>query len=160
MLIKMVQYEDFVNYKKPSMFIGIGNCNWKCCTEANIPVTVCQNSDLANQKEIDISVEELYERYINNPITSAIVIGGLEPFTRFSDIKNLISYFRNHQCYDDFVIYTGYYENEIKSQIYILQQYSNVVIKFGRFIPDRPKHCDEILGVTLISDNQYAKRIS
>ena len=26
--------EDFVNYKKASMFIGMGTCTWKCCKES------------------------------------------------------------------------------------------------------------------------------
>ena len=38
--------------------------------------------------------------------------------------------------------------------------YSNIIIKFGRFIPNREPHFDEVLGVNLASNNQYAKRIS
>ena len=30
MRIKFLVDEDFVNYKKPSMFIGFPNCTWKC----------------------------------------------------------------------------------------------------------------------------------
>ena len=32
-----------------------------------------------------------------------------------------------------------------------------VIVKFGRFRPNQEKHYDEVLGVYLISDNQYAK---
>ena len=35
----------------------------------------------------------------------------------------------------------------------------NIIIKFGRFIPNRPSRYDEVLGVELASDNQFAKRI-
>ena len=34
-----------------------------------------------------------------------------------------------------------------------------VIIKFGRFIPNRPSRYDEVLGVTLASDNQFAMRV-
>ena len=37
--------------------------------------------------------------------------------------------------------------------------YGNIIIKFGRFIPNQPSIYDEILGVTLASNNQYAKRL-
>jgi hypothetical protein len=36
----------------------------------------------------------------------------------------------------------------------------NIIIKYGRFIPNHQPHYDEILGVKLASDNQYAERIS
>lgn len=160
MLVRLIQYEDFVNYKKPSMFIGIGYCNWKCCKESGIPITVCQNSELAKQKEIDISMDEIFHRYIENPITKAIVIGGLEPVTKYDDIYNLIKYFRSHGCNDDFVIYTGFYKKEIPMIVEQLTQFLNIIIKFGRFVPNSNKKYDEILGVTLASDNQYAERIS
>ena len=160
MLVRLIQYEDFVNYKKPSMFIGIGYCNWKCCKESGIPITVCQNSELAKQKEIDISIDEIFHRYIENPITKAIVIGGLEPVTKYDDIYNLIKYFRSHGCNDDFVIYTGFYKKEIPAIVEQLTQFLNIIIKFGRFVPNGNKKYDETLGVTLASDNQYAERIS
>ena len=58
------------------------------------------------------------------------------------------------------MIYTGYYPNEIKQEISILKKYKNIVIKFGRYVPDNDKHFDEVLGVYLASDNQFAERIS
>lgn len=160
MLIKGLTDEDFVNYKKSSMFIALGHCDWKCCKEANIPITVCQNSELAKQKEIEVSVDEIFRRYIQNPITKAIVIGGLEPLSMADEVLNLIKYFRNNGCDDDFVIYTGYYATEIPRFMTQLLMYKNIVVKQGRFIPNRPKRYDEVLGVTLVSDNQYAERIS
>jgi hypothetical protein len=42
MRVKNIVYEDFVNYKKPSMFIGTISCGGKCCIEAGIPFSVCQ----------------------------------------------------------------------------------------------------------------------
>ena len=160
MKIKGLQDEDFVNYKKPSMFIGTSLCDWKCCNEQCLDKSICQNSSLANSKTIDISADEIFRRYINNPITKSIVIGGLEPMLQFSEVLELVETFRNNDCNDDIVIYTGYYKEEIADKIALLSEYKNVVIKYGRYIPNQEKHYDEVLGVYLASDNQHAEKIS
>ena len=159
MLIKDLRDEDFVNYKKASMFIATCFCDWKCCKEQGLDISICQNSQISKQKNIDIPIYEIYDRYINNDITSSIVIGGLEPMLQFNDILETIKFFRNKECLDDFVIYTGYYSNEIKKNIEILKQFSNIIIKYGRFIPNQEKHYDDVLGIYLASNNQYAERI-
>ena len=46
MKIKGIIAEDFVNYKKPSMFIGFPTCTWKCEKECGIEM--CQNKGLAH----------------------------------------------------------------------------------------------------------------
>lgn len=160
MRIKGLQDEDFVNFKKPSMFIGTSMCDWKCCNEQYLDRSICQNSSLANSKTYDISTDEIFRRYINNPITKAIVIGGLEPMLQFSDVLELISTFRNSGCDDDIVIYTGYYKEEIADKIHVLSEYKNIIVKFGRYIPNQERHFDKVLGVYLASDNQYAEKIS
>jgi hypothetical protein len=38
--------------------------------------------------------------------------------------------------------------------------YGNIIIKFGRFRPGQEPHYDEVLGVKLASNNQYAKRVN
>ena len=35
----------------------------------------------------------------------------------------------------------------------------NIIVKFGRYIPDTDQRYDEVLGVILASDNQYAERL-
>ena len=160
MRIKGLQDEDFVNYKKPSMFIGTSMCDWKCCTEQCLDNSICQNSSLANSKTIDISVDEIYHRYINNPITKSVVIGGLEPMLQFSDVLELIKIFRDNSCNDDIVIYTGYYPSEIRHEIEELERCKNIIVKFGRFLYNDKPIFDDILGVTLASSNQYAEKIS
>ena len=159
MKISNLKDEDFVNYKKPSLFIGTCYCNWKCCDEAGISREVCQNYQLHNSKMHELSNEQIYERYINNPLTSAIVVGGLEPILQEDEVISLIKYFREHNCHDDFVIYTGYYEEEI-GDLDNYKKYDNIIFKFGRFKPNQEKHWDEVLGVYLISDNQYGKKVS
>lgn len=160
MKLKALVDEDFVNYRKPSMFLGTINCNWKCCNEQGLDNSICQNSKLATSRLIEVPVDEIFHRYNNNPITEAVVVGGLEPFMQFNELIELVSTFRKNQCQDDIVIYTGYYPNEIKQEISILKKYKNIVIKFGRYVPDDDKHFDEVLGVYLASDNQFAERIS
>ena len=80
----------------------------------------------------------------------------------FDDIDELMAFiceFRN-RCNDDIVIYTGYYEDEIRSYINKLKtDFKNIVVKFGRYIPDQQPHYDEVLGVYLASDNQKGVHI-
>lgn len=157
MIINQLIDEDFVNYKLPSMYIGFPRCSFKCEKECGLQV--CQNGVLAKSPKLNIDIDKVIERYLSNFITSAIVIAGLEPFDSYNELLEFISKLR--KCTDDdVIIYTGYYKNEIINYINELSQYKNIVIKFGRFIPNQKSHYDDILGVKLVSDNQYAERIS
>lgn len=142
------------------MFLGTITCNWKCCVEQGLDNSICQNSQLATSKMIEVPTDEILRRYMSNPITEAIVIGGLEPFMQFDEILELISTFRKNKCFDDIVIYTGYYPEELSMEVSALKKYKNVVIKFGRYIQNQEKHFDDVLGVYLASDNQFAKKVS
>lgn len=153
MIIKRLIDEDLTNYKVPSMTIAFPSCTFKCGKE------YCQNSSLAQSPNIDVSIPSIIKRYLDNPITSAVTCQGLEPFDSYNDLLSFVKQFRQ-QCSDDIVIYTGYYKDEISDKIVELQQYPNIIIKFGRFIPNQTKHHDDILDVDLISNNQYAERIS
>ncbi len=157
MRMKGLKDEDFVNYKKPAMFIGFPSCSWKC--EKECGKKVCQNGTLATSPDIIIEVDSIVNRYINNPITSSIVCGGLEPFDTWDDLHQLVTHMRA-STQDDIVIYTGYDKEEIEEYINELKAFHNIIIKYGRFIPDQEKHYDEVLGVYLVSDNQYAEKIS
>lgn len=158
MQIKFLIDEDFINYKKPSMFIGAGiSCSFKC--DKDCGQEVCQNSSLSREPTIKLSIEKIVKRYIDNPITSAVVIGGLEPFDNYQEVKALISELR-HKTNDDIVIYTGYNKEEIKDKISDLSIFPNIIIKFGRFVPNSQARTDEVLGVKLASSNQYAECIS
>lgn len=160
MKIKGLIAEDFINFKLPSMFIISSVCNWKCCKEANIDVSICQNFSLANKKVLDISPKKLYNMYIKNPITKAIVFGGLEPLDQFEEVLEIIKFFRENGNEDPIIIYTGYNHSEVKNYIKTLKNYNNIIIKFGRYVPNNNPHYDNVLGVNLISDNQYAEKIS
>lgn len=161
MKTKGVVFEDFVNYKKPSMYIIFPNCNFKCDKECGRPV--CQNSALAHEQIIEVDKEDLIEEYLSNPITEAIVLAGLEPFDSPLDLLPFIdSLRRQYKCNDDIVIYTGYTEEELEPDNYYQNviSYNNIVIKFGRFKPDQESHMDEVLGVKLASPNQYARKFN
>ena len=167
MKIKGLVDYDICNYFKPSMFIIFPKCSFKCDKECGL--AVCQNSQLAKEAEIEISEDEIVKRYLENPLTHAFVFGGLEPFDSFEDLKALLECIRNkYNCQDDIVIYTGYTEDELVHSarttlhdyyFYISNHFSNIIIKFGRFVPNQEKHYDITLGVELASPNQYAKRI-
>ena len=155
MILKGVIFEDFVNYRKPSMVLEFPICkNFKCDKECG--ERVCQNSLLAQSPNIEIYPISLIKKYLNNPISEAIVCQGLEPFDSWQDLIDFLYCFRQYSQ-DDFVIYTGYTEKEIQDKIDTLKNFKNVIIKFGRYIPNQPKHFDEVLGVSLASPNQYAK---
>lgn len=157
MVIKNLIDEDFVNYKKPSMLIGMPYCTFKCDKECG--QQVCQNSALATAPNIEVNPIDLIARYENNNLTQAIVFGGLESFDSWVDLYNFIFLFRSVSD-DDVVIYTGYTKCEIADKVKQLEQFPNIIIKFGRYIPNQQPHYDEVLGVDLASDNQYAERIS
>ena len=154
MRVKAIRDEDFVNYKLPCMYIATCFCDWKCCHDANIPESVCQNNEIVSMPTIDISAENIFRRYINNSISEAVCISGLEPLLQFDEVVEVIKYFREHGCDDKFVIYTGYDAKEITDQIEVLRKLKNVVIKLGRYIPGHEPHYDEVLGVDLASNNQ------
>lgn len=159
MKIRNLMDEDIVNYKKTSMFIATCYCDFKCCIEQNLDICICQNSPIAQSKVINMSNERIVKRFIKNKLTHAVVFGGLEPFMQFDEMLELIKCFRE-QTNEDIVIFTGYYEDEIKDKIEQLKQFENIIIKFGRYIPGHEVHFDEVLGVNLASNNQYAKKIS
>lgn len=146
--------EDFSNYKHPAMFLGFPSCSFKCEKESGI--RACQNSSLASAPTIGVSVEDLYERFVNNSITQAVVCGGLEPFDTFDELLALVSHFRERGCSAEFVVYTGYYPDEIMDRAGKLTECGNIVIKYGRFVPSSESKYDDVLGVTLASKNQFA----
>lgn len=157
MFLKNMIDVDFVNYKKPSMILGFPKCSFKCNTDCGRQV--CHNNALTSSPNVYISNTGVIMRYMRNQLTHAICLQGLEPLDSWEDVISLIDNFRK-QSQDDIVIYTGYTEEEAQWYIRQLQPYGNIIMKFGRFIPDQRPHYDQVLGVYLASDNQYAKKIS
>ena len=159
MKLKGIIFEDFVNYKKPCITLEFPTCSFKCDKEAG--VTICHNNNLANAEDIECSINDICIQYLQNKITEAVCLQGLEPLDDFNSVFKLTMYLRDKfRCEDDIVIYTGYKEDEVKKEIDYLSRYKNIIVKFGRYIPNRPSVYDDVLGVFLSSDNQYAKLIS
>ena len=152
MLIKFLVDEDVVNYKKTSMFIGFPYCTFKCGKEN------CQNYNLQFTSNIEIETRELVYRYMTNPLTSAIVIGGLGPFDSWEQLQYFIMELR-YRTPDDIVIYSGYTADEIPEEIHnwlaLHAQDGPIIVKYGRYLPNQNSIFNEDLGVTLSSDNQY-----
>ena len=154
--MKVIDVKDYdiCNYKKPSMFIIMPYCSFKCDKENGCQL--CQNSALAKYNKIDISIDKLIDMYDKNTLVKSIVFGGLEPFDSAEDLNCFIMNFRQYHA-DTIVIYTGYTEQEVHEKFSWIFLYENIIIKYGRFRPNQNRHYDELLGVYLASDNQYAK---
>lgn len=166
-LVNLIE-EDFVNYKEPGMFLGFCFCSGKCNEDAGR--VVCQNYGLYHTGLVNISVEEIIERYKSNPITKCLILGGLEPFDSFYDLVELCSKWKEafadpnylYNTDNKIIIYTGYYPFEIVDRLHELAMVCGgieVIIKFGRYIPGHKPHYDPVLGVNLASDNQYADHL-
>ena len=145
MRVKGIIEEDFTNFKLPSMFINTCFCDFKCCTESNLGIEVCQNAPLAQADTKEIPDTVIYQHFSTNPITKAVVIGGMEPMLQIDEVESLIRLFR---------------ASGDKSPFVRLRKYKFIIVKFGRFIPDRQHRYDNVLGIELSSDNQYAEQIS
>jgi pyruvate-formate lyase-activating enzyme len=152
MLLSGFEEENFTNYHKPSMTVGFPSCDFKCGKW-------CQNISLKNSKRILMNDDEIARRYVKNHITHAIVCAGLEPLDTFDMLMHLMMTLRKYTN-DDIIIYTGYREDEVPDKTKQLATIPNVIIKYGRYVPDGTPTFDDVLGVQLASDNQYAIRIS
>lgn len=150
MLIKNYIDVDLVNYKLPALYIIMPFCTFKC------GITNCQNSLLSQEPNIEVSNEELVQIFDQSILSEAIVFGGLEPLDSYQDLLNFITYFHAIGHIEPIVIYTGYTEDEVEQNFSEILLQKNIVIKYGRYIPNQTPHFDVILGVNLASDNQYA----
>ena len=154
MKLKFLVDEDFVNYKKPSMFIGFPRCSFKCGAEN------CQNFCLAKEPDIEIDTDDVIARFMKNPITEAVVLGGLEPFDSWPEVEYFIMKFRYYSN-ADIIIYSGYNVEEIPQEIHEeLELYGHdgpIIVKYGRYIPNTEGYYSPILGVKLASQNQTVK---
>lgn len=158
MKIKGIKDEDFVNYKEPCMYICTASCSFKCDKEAN--GSYCQNSSLAKERTFWMPEDDIIRRYLKNQITKAICFSGMEPFDQTEEIHNFIVKLRHHfKCTDPVIIYTGYNKDEVEDEVACIREWGNIIVKYGRYIPNQEPHFDPVLGVNLASDNQYAEYI-
>lgn len=163
MRLKFIKQEDFVNYKKASMFLGTCFCDFKCCHEAGFPTSLCQNEPWSKEPIKQYDDIWILNEFDSNPFVDAIVLGGMEPLKQFDELIDFLNCRREHKSEKvnnaDVVIYTGYYPNEIKAELLALREFPNIIMKYGRFIPNIEGRFDPILGVNLASNNQYAEKL-
>lgn len=157
---------SFIDYKKISLYIPTARCTFKCVKdgEKNGQQVKCQNHeywDSVKNNLINISPIDIIEKYVKtNPFIESIILSGLDPIDSFEEILDFIITFRKEFLNKDIIIYTGYDEDEITDKIDKLKNFKNIYIKFGRYKPWLNKKVDKIGGITLISNNQYFKKIS
>lgn len=150
MEIKGVIWEDFNNYRLPSLFIGTSSCPHNC--------EGCQNEALKLVKGVKVTNAFLIDAYVNNPITKAIVLGGLDPLMTFEDTYSFVKDVRKRGINDTIIIYTGFKEEVVDHWVEKLVALGgHLVVKYGKYIKGHEPHMDSVLGVRLASDNQYAK---
>lgn len=148
---------SFSDYKETGLLVAFPTCSFKCCKEyGGCTNDMCQNSELARQESVEITKEKIIGRF-NPDIHKALIFGGLEPIDSYYDMMMLAFMFREKYAYP-IVIYTGYTEKEVKelqSKMHF-DDIGNVIVKYGRYIPNMESHYDKVLGVELASPNQYA----
>lgn len=159
MKLKTIVEESFEYYREPVMLLAFPTCTFKCCREAGLPITTCQNEPWCRQPDYEYTNEEIIERYLTNSFVHGLCCGGFEPLDSFNELFSFLKDFR--KVTDDVcIVYTGYNPEEKEEEVKQLAQFKNVIIKYGRFCPGDKPHEDPVLGVTLASDNQYAIKIS
>ena len=157
MKIKGIIDYDCTNYKEPCLTIEFPWCNFKC--DKLNGSKVCQNGALAQAPDIEVTGEQIWKLYSENPLTKAFCFQGLEPFDSYMDLIELIKFIRiDKKCNDLIVIYTGYNKGEDFTE-HDIRKFHNIIVKWGRYIIGDEPHYDEILGVKLASNNQYGEYI-
>ena len=158
MILKGIIDCDFVNYKEPVLTLEFPKCNFKC--DKLNGYQVCQNSALAREPDIEISFTEIWDLYKKNPLTKGFCCQGLEPLDSMSDLLDFIRFIRKtKQCNDPIIIYTGYNQYEYDGVEGALVNFTNIIVKWGRYILGEEPHYDKILGINLASNNQWSEYI-
>ncbi len=156
MKLKGIIDYDCTNYKEPCLTLEFPYCDFKC--DKLNGCQVCQNGRLAAEPDIEVSGEQIWKLYEENPLTKAFCFQGLEPFDSHMDMIELIQFIRlTKKCNDPIIIYTGYGQGEDIITEMGLKCFKNIIVKWGRFVMGYEPHYDEVLGVNLASNNQYAE---
>lgn len=159
MKLKGIIDYDCTNYKEPCLTLEFPYCDFKC--DKINGCHVCQNSALYFEPDIEISGEQIWKMYQDNPLTKAFCFQGMEPFDSYIDLIEFIKFIRiDKQCDDPIIIYTGYGQGEDWITEQSIRKYKNIIVKWGRYLLGYEPHYDEVLGVNLASNNQYAEWIT
>lgn len=158
MKLKGIIDYDTINYKEPVLTLEFPYCDFKC--DKINKCQVCQNSSLATEPDLNISLQEIWNLYKQNPLTKGFCCQGLEPFDSEQELLDFIDFIRSSmKCDDVIIIYTGYTRSELL-YLDILKNYKNIIIKYGPYLTGYEPHYDKVLGINLASNNQYGEKIS
>lgn len=163
MLLLDLKLDNVTDYCKPSILLVFPFCKGKC--------KGCHNAQLQKLSASEyktISPSDVIDMYNKNEMQKAIVMAGLEPLDSIIDVEFLIhSAVANANRDIDFVIYTGYTEEELVDNEYenkllsafnkFPQDYKGkLIIKVGRFDEEQRvnDYHSKILGVNLATSNQ------
>lgn len=148
---------DFTNYKEPVLTLEFPYCDFKC--DKLNGCKICQNNSLIYEPTYAIPFEKIWDLYQQNPLTKGFCCQGLEPLDSFCALLDFVQFIRN-KTNDVIIIYTGYDKFEQPLFLKAIKQYTNIIVKWGRFILGDEPHYDEILGINLASNNQYAEKLT
>jgi uncharacterized radical SAM superfamily protein len=156
MICNLIEFTDiretFVDYKKTGLYVSGSRCDLKC--------KECFNENLKHSPTIKINPIQFVEDYIiKNQVIESVIFSGLNWFDKFEDLIQLVNCIRVKSDID-IVIYTGYKESEVLNEIDMLKENKNIIVKFGRFIPNQEPIWDELGGIYLANKGQYFKKIS
>lgn len=154
-----VKTDNISEYYKTNLLLAFPNCIGKCKN--------CQNTSLYDADVENYVIEDIINLYNNLNTHEAVVCAGLEPFDSGLNLLQLFKRFLMNKKPVDFVIYTGYNENEVSNIIRRFKDALNtygksedsLIIKFGRYLPqykNKSEEIDDILKVKLATTNQYA----
>ena len=158
MIIKDIR-EVVGDWSCNAALIATAFCDWKCELEGTLTKCACQNSHLARLPNYDLTYADIIDIYSKYDTVSALIFAGLEPLLQLTDVLGLIEVFREDFS-DPVIIYTGYNKDEIFEALESLSEYSDIYMKFGRYIAGHKPHRDPLVGVELASDNQYFEKLS
>ena len=142
------------HYYKNGLLVATVGCDWKCLKEQGLDISICQNSHTSKMQTKFISTKELVDKFNENLLSECIIFAGLEPILQFDEVYGFIKEFRKTN-YNDVVIFTGYYPEEIKEELEKLKSFENIYIKLGRYIQNSSKIYDPIGKIWLSGSNQY-----
>jgi len=155
MKLKNIIREDYLNYKKCSLYLAFSQCKLYC--------EDCFNFGLRDQENIIISAKTIIDWHSSNLFEEAIICSGLNPFDSFEDLEELVRecYKENYSC--DLIIFTGYEKKDIEDKIYTLTKIKHsdqkIIIKYGRYDKYQVESIyDDNLGIYLPL-NQYSEVI-
>ena len=151
MRIKLHGYKEVYNdYKKVGVLLATPTCNNNC--------KYCQNEYLKKKKPIEYDISEIFNFVKKNKLIKSFIFGGLDCMDSFDQTYDIIKEIRKKFDYD-IVLYTGKLKTDINLEIEKLKNFKGIIIKFGKYKKNKEKKYDELLGITLASNNQYSRRI-